>query len=84
VRPLKPRFKKKDAAPLVPGEVTEIQFGLQPISVVIKRNHRLRIAIAGHDKETFIRIPGEGTPTVAIQRNARALSSIELPIIPKN
>jgi uncharacterized protein len=74
-------FKKKDAETLVPGEVAEIKFGLQPISALIKKNHRLRIAIAGHDKETFIRIPFEGTPTIAIQRNKRALSSIDLPIL---
>lgn len=74
-------FKKKDAAPLTPGQVAEIKFGLQPISALIKKNHRLRIAIAGHDKETFIRIPKEGTPTIAIQRNKRGLSSIELPIV---
>ncbi len=74
-------FKKADAAPIVPGEITEIKFGLQPISVLVKRGHRLRVAIAGHDKDTFIRIPAEGTPTIVMQRNKRGLSSIELPIV---
>ena len=74
-------FKKKDTTPLVPGEITEIKFGLQPISVLIRKNHRLRVAIAGHDKDTFIRVPADGTPTIAIQRNKRAMSSIELPIV---
>ena len=74
-------FKKADAAPLVPGEVTEIRFGLQPISALIKKGHRLRVALAGHDKDTFIRIPAEGTPTIVMQRNKRALSLIELPIV---
>jgi putative CocE/NonD family hydrolase len=74
-------FKKADAAPIVPGQLTEIKFGLQPISVLIKRGHQLRVAIAGHDKDTFIRIPAEGTPTIAVQRNKRGLSSIELPIV---
>lgn len=74
-------FKKKDIAPLVPGEVTEIKFGLQPISALIKKGHRLRVAIAGHDKDTFIRIPAEGTPTIAVQRNKRGMSFIELPIV---
>jgi len=74
-------FKKADAAPIVPGEVTEIKFGLQPISALIKKGHRLRVAIAGHDKDTFIRIPAEGTPTIAMQRHKGALSSIELPIV---
>jgi uncharacterized protein len=74
-------FKKKDGSPLIPGEVAEIRFGLQPISALIKKNHRLRVAIAGHDKETFIRVPVEGSPTIAVQRNKRGLSSIELPIV---
>ena len=70
-------FMKKDAMPLVPGEVAELRFGLQPISVVVKKGHRLRVAIAGHDKGTFIRIPAEGVPTIAVQRR----SSIILPRI---
>jgi len=48
---------------------------------LIKKGHRLRVAIAGHDKDTFIRIPAEGTPVIAVQRNSRALSMIELPVI---
>jgi len=72
---------KKDALPLVPGQVAELKFGLQPVSVLVKKGHRLRVAIAGHDKDTFLRIPAEGTPTIAMQRNGRALSMIELPII---
>ena len=74
-------FLKKDAMPLVPGEVAELRFGLQPISVVVKKGHRLRVAIAGHDNSTFIRVPAKETPTIAVQRNKRHLSSIELPII---
>ena len=67
--------------PLVPGQVAELKFGLQPISVLVKKGHRLRVAIAGHDKDTFIRVPAEGTPTVAVQRNSRGLSMIDLPVI---
>lgn len=74
-------FLKKDAQPLKPGEVAELRFSLQPISVLVKKGHRLRVAIAGHDKDTFIRIPTEGIPTISMQRNSRALSRIELPII---
>ena len=46
-------FMKKDAMPLVPGEIAELRFGLQPISVLVKKGHRLRVAIAGHDKGTL-------------------------------
>jgi len=74
-------FQKKDAMPLVPGEIAELKFALQPISVLVKKGHRLRIAIAGHDNGTFIRIPAEGTPTIAVQRNKQRVSSIELPVM---
>lgn len=76
-------FMKKDAMPLVPGQIAALKFALQPISVLVKKGHRLRVAIAGHDKDTFIRVPAEGTPTIAVQRNRKGLSSIELPIIRK-
>ncbi len=76
-------FKKKDGMALVPGQIAEIKFGLQPISALIKKGHRLRIAIAGHDKGTFIRIPAEGTPTLAVHRNGQSRSAIELPIVVK-
>jgi predicted acyl esterase len=72
---------KKHALPLQPGNVAELRFGLQPISVLIKKGHRLRVAIAGHDKDTFMRIPAEGTPQISVQRNTRGLSRIELPVI---
>jgi uncharacterized protein len=74
-------FKQKDAQPLVPNQLAELKFGLQPISVLIKKGHRLRVAIAGHDKGTFIRVPVEGNPVVTMMRNAAALSWIELPIV---
>jgi len=74
-------FKKKDALPLVPGQIAELKFGLQPTSVLIKKGHRLRIGLAGHDKGTFARIPAEGIPTITVARNKRNASWIELPVI---
>jgi putative CocE/NonD family hydrolase len=72
-------FKSQDAMPLVPGEIAEIGFGLHPTSVLIRRGHRIRIGIAGHDAGTFVRIPAEGTPTLAIARNRFHASCIDLP-----
>jgi putative CocE/NonD family hydrolase len=74
-------FKRRDALPLVPGEGAELTFGLQPISVLVRKGHRVRVALAGHDKGTFARIPATGNPTIAIQRKKDAWSSIELPIV---
>ena len=77
-------FKRQDAMPLVPGQIAELKFGFQPISFLIKKGHRLRIAIAGHDKGTFARIPSEGTPTITVARNKQHTSWIELPVVPRN
>ncbi|GAB4337903.1 MAG: CocE/NonD family hydrolase [Candidatus Abyssubacteria bacterium] len=74
-------FKREDGAPLVPGETAELTFGMHPTSVLIRKGHRIRIAIAGHDKDTFARIPAEGNPVITIERNARFSSHIDLPII---
>ena len=67
--------------PLVPGEVAEITFGLQPTSVLIRKGHRIRIGIAGHDQGTFVRIPAEGTPTITVARNRTQASWIDLPVL---
>jgi len=73
-------FRREDAAPLAPGEPAEISFGLHPTSVLIRKGHRIRILIAGHDAGTFVRIPAEGTPTLAIARNRERPSCIDLPM----
>ncbi|TFG06595.1 MAG: CocE/NonD family hydrolase [Promethearchaeota archaeon] len=77
-------FKKKDAQPLIPGEIAEITFGLHVTSVLIRKGHSIRMAIAGHDKDTFSRYPAEGRPTISINRNKEYPSFIELPVIKKN
>jgi putative CocE/NonD family hydrolase len=74
-------FKRADAQPLVPNEVAELKFGLLPTSVLIKKGHRLRIAIAGHDKSVFARIPADGAPVITVARNRRYASAIELPVV---
>jgi putative CocE/NonD family hydrolase len=76
-------FKRKDALPLVPGVVTELHFGLIPTSVLIRAGHRVRVAIAGADKDTFARIPETGTPTIRMMRNRTYASFIDLPVMPR-
>ena len=73
-------FRKKDSMPLVPSELAELTFGLLPTSVSIKRGHSIRIAIAGHDKDTFVRIPAEETPVITVARNRTYASFVDLPI----
>jgi putative CocE/NonD family hydrolase len=74
-------FKSADILPLVPGEVVEVSFGLLPTSVLIKKGHRIRISIAGHDEGTFERIPETGIPEITVYRNRIFPSNIVLPVI---
>jgi hypothetical protein len=74
-------FLRQDGMPLIQGEVAELRFGLLPTSCRVRRGHRLRVAIAGHDKDTFAQIPDGGVPTIAVQRNSRYASRIDLAIV---
>ena len=69
--------------PLVPGENAELRFSLLPTSVLIRKNHRIRVAIAGHDRGSFERIPATGNPTITLERNAMHASGVELPVRPR-
>ena len=74
-------FNEADAAPMPVNQVEEITFKLWPTSVLIKQGHSIRIAVAGADKDTFDRVPAEGTPTYKIFRNSDKVSYIDLPTI---
>jgi hypothetical protein len=76
-------LRKADAAPLVPGEMTTLTFGLIPTSVVFKRGHRIRVALAGSDKDTFARVPKNQTPVWTVSRSRTSASFIELPVVPR-
>jgi uncharacterized protein len=76
-------FLQKDGSPMVKGENAEVKIGLLSTSVVIRKNHKLRVAIAGADKDSFARIPDEGIPVLTIARDKNHQSSIQLPVIPK-
>ena len=72
---------RADAMPLVPGETAEVSFDLWATSVLIREGHRIRVAIAGADADTFLRYPRDGgVPTLSVQRNAAYPSAIVLPM----
>lgn len=75
-------FRRADAAPLIPGEVTELKFDLYPTSYLFKKGHSIRIALAGADADHFANLPG--TPaTIRCFRDVDHPSHIELPVIPR-
>ncbi len=75
-------FKRQDASALTPGEISTITFGMIPVSVRIARGHRVRIAIAGADKDNFARIPETGNTFITVYHSRSHSSYIELPIVP--
>ncbi len=74
-------FNEEYAMLMVQDEVTQVSFKLWPTSVLIKKGHSIRIAIAGADKSTFDKIPERGTPTLSIHHDKAHLSFISLPIV---
>jgi putative CocE/NonD family hydrolase len=77
-------YKKGDADSMKPGEITEVMFGLLPISALIKKGNKIRISISGHDNDTFRRYPFEGDPVITVRRNSVNASFIDLPIIKRD
>lgn len=78
-------FRKADAAPLVPGVATTLEFELEPTSYVFRRGHRIRVALAGADADHFTPVPAESpTPvTVEFLRSSRHASFVVLPVVPR-
>ncbi|MCP3985717.1 MAG: CocE/NonD family hydrolase, partial [bacterium] len=72
-------FDRADAAPLNEGDVAELVFDLLPTSYLFERGHRIRVAIAGADKDHFALIPEGGPPTLQVFREANRASRITLP-----
>ena len=69
------------AMPLVPGEVAELEFELWATSVLFRKGHRIRIALAGADRDTFLRYPRDvAVPVLTVERNHRYASRVRLPM----
>jgi hypothetical protein len=73
---------RDEAQPLVPGMPVELKFSMWPISVVLRKGHRIRIALAGADAG-FRRFPPVGDVTWTVYRKARLASYLELPMRPR-
>jgi len=73
-------FLRKDAEPMMPREPAHISFSLYPTSVLLRRGHRIRIALAGADAGIFRRYPRERTSDWNVYREAARASLIELPV----
>nr|MBA3968045.1 serine esterase [Nitrospirales bacterium] len=67
-------------APLIPGEVVPLKVALLPTSYQFKKGHRIRIALAGADKDHFQALDGPA-PTWEVWHTPDRPSHIELPVV---
>jgi putative CocE/NonD family hydrolase len=74
---------RSDAQPLVPGEPAELKIGMWPTSILLRKGHQIRIALAGADAGTFRRYPPVGDATWAVFRQSALSSYVELPMRPR-
>jgi hypothetical protein len=71
---------RRDTRPLVPGESAELKIGMWPTSVLLRKGHQIRIALAGSDGGTFRRYPPVGDVTWTVYRESGLWSYVELPM----
>lgn len=65
-----PRFTRREARPMLPGEARSFEIEMSPISTTLPAGTRLRIALAGADADTLERLPASGpVPTFTIERS---------------
>jgi hypothetical protein len=77
-----PSSSRDQAQPLVPGEPVELKFSMWPTSVLLRKGHRFRIALAGADA-CFSRYPPVGDVTWTVYRQTKLVSFVELPMRPR-
>ena len=76
-------YEREDAEPLTPGEIATLPITLIPTSVLVRKGHRLRLALAGADASAFVRLPAEGDPLITVSCGAEQPSWIDLPVMPR-
>ncbi len=72
-------YLKKDGAPLAPQKTEMITFDLLPVSYLFKKGHRIRISIAGADRDHFKILNPDAR--WQIQHHGEFASFIALPLI---
>lgn len=74
-------FMRADALPVVPGEKFSIAFKLYAVAALIRKDHCVRLAIAGADVDTFRRLQ-HAPERFEVHRGGDAMSRLEVPLRP--
>lgn len=73
-------YFRSDAQALVPDKAVTMQFALLPVSWTLKAGSRLRISIAGADRDHFPMIPNGMPPILRFTLGGSDACSIEIPM----
>ncbi len=73
-------YKKADAQPYKSGQTVQVSFDLLPIAYQFKKDHHIRISLAGTDAGHF-NLPSDKPTRFQISSNIDNASFIELPVI---
>lgn len=76
--------RRSECGPVARGEVVELDFDLLPVSWLFRAGHAVRVAIAGGDKDNFVRIPETGDPVFDVAWGGERASFVELPIVARS
>jgi len=74
-------YKRQDQAPMDPKAIEKVSIVLLPLSVTVKQGDALRIAIAGHDCDSFKQVPEQSDPVYHVYHQQTHLSCVDLPIM---
>jgi hypothetical protein len=73
-------FLRTDATPLVAGKSAELVFDLLPVSRLFRRGHRIRLSLAGGDRDQFAS-PPDSAVRWQVERSTGAASRLDLPVV---
>ncbi|MGH8250024.1 MAG: CocE/NonD family hydrolase [Steroidobacteraceae bacterium] len=77
-------FRKSDGQSLQKGEPAEISFALLPTSYLVRKDHSIRVALAGADRDQFAPLPGDAPHIWRVHRDATHPSRVALPIVSRH
>jgi putative CocE/NonD family hydrolase len=78
------RGKVDDVQVGEPGSILEVEYDLIPVSWLFRKGHAIRLAIAGADRDNFVRVPEDDVPTFTVLRGGIRASQIELPVMDRD
>ena len=74
---------RASAEPMPQGEPALLQVAMHPTSWLLRAGHRLRLALAGADRDHLQRVPWGVVPRFTVHRGGGHASAVHLPVVPR-